>query len=91
MLPCPIAATNGFAMQKKLIAVKKEMTKENDGFFNQVDDEDSHRQKLLAEDDDSFMESRVTEKKVPIPSLDEILKKYKIPSSSQTGEWTKIL
>jgi len=82
VLPCPIAATNGSAMQKKLIAVKKEMTKENDGFFNQVDDEDSHRQKLLAEDDDDFMESRVTEKKVPIPSLDEILKKYKIPSSS---------
>jgi len=82
VLPCPIAATNGSAMQKKLIAVKKEMTNENDGFFNQVEDEDSHRQKLLAEDDDSFMESRVTEKKVPIPSLDEILKKYKIPSSS---------
>jgi len=82
VLPCPIAATNGSAMQKKLIAVKKEMTNENDGFFNQVEDEDSHRQKLLAEDDDSFLESRVTEKKVPIPSLDEILKKYKIPSSS---------
>jgi len=78
VLPCPIAANNGSAMQKKLIAVKKEMTKENDGFFNQADEEDLHRQKLLAEDDDSFMESRGTEKKVPIPSLDEILSKYKI-------------
>jgi len=86
-LPCPVTTTSSAAMQKQLVQVKKEKLEMTDSDM----DKSQTRLRNEIEKGDTLLESSVkvgSETSVstapsPLPTLDDILKKYKFPTGSK--------